>query len=71
MLMGVDAEAAEMAALAGAGCARWDPVQCVKQLAGELPVTDGEKLVLKEPIGKGAFGTVYKGMAADRYNIIR
>ena len=35
----------------------------MKQRALELPVSESEKLVLKEPIGKGAFGTVYKGDA--------
>jgi hypothetical protein len=62
LIVGEGAAAAAAVAAASSGvCARWDPVQHVRQLAGELQVADGEKLVLKEPIGKGAFGTVYKG----------
>ena len=33
----------------------------VQQMVGVVQGSQGEKLVLLEPIGKGGFGTVYKG----------
>eukprot|EP00195_Chlamydomonas_chlamydogama_P016146 CAMPEP_0202891888 /NCGR_PEP_ID=MMETSP1392-20130828/1814_1 /ASSEMBLY_ACC=CAM_ASM_000868 /TAXON_ID=225041 /ORGANISM="Chlamydomonas chlamydogama, Strain SAG 11-48b" /LENGTH=1173 /DNA_ID=CAMNT_0049575753 /DNA_START=288 /DNA_END=3809 /DNA_ORIENTATION=+ len=39
----------------------WDPMKEVQQIAGTVPGSEGEKLILMEPIGKGGFGTVYKG----------
>ena len=39
----------------------WDPMKEVQQMVGVVQGSQGEKLVLLEPIGKGGFGTVYKG----------
>ena len=39
----------------------WDPMREVQQMVGTVQGQHGEKLVLLEPIGKGGFGTVYRG----------
>ena len=39
----------------------WDPMKEVQQMVGTVQGQHGEKLVLLEPIGKGGFGTVYRG----------